>query len=308
VRLLVLIAAALIGCTGSGDDDSLGGEDGGSESSSSGSGRGRAGSGGDDDGDDVGELGARAGRGGAEDAGAPVESDAATMEEPGEEPEPCKPGEVTCIAGSCTRCESGMTAGSGAMTAGTGGTGAAGGTGGSSPLPCLADADDDGTCDEDDACPNASDRDADANGYADACDQVLWSDEVDIDSNLPECALGSEMETWFEVRASNGQIRSVKPAGLLAAGSFSSSIASDATTEVKAASAALMSGADLATKVHARVDAAGNGLFATYKAGSASLNGSTIRRFVFRGSVSETCASNGAYALTGLVRWEIRGY
>lgn len=59
------------------------------------------------------------------------------------------------------------------------------------PPPCP-DADTDGVCDEDDpdACP-LGDADADADGWADACDAVLWEQSVMIASaNLTAGAAG----------------------------------------------------------------------------------------------------------------------
>jgi hypothetical protein len=165
--ILMLVAAVLIGCSGAGDEDSLDSEDGGATRSE---GRGRAGGGGDDDGNDVGKLGARAGRGSVDagvepDAGEPaVEPDSGQAPD-AEDDEPCMPGEFVCIAGSCTACET--VGGSGAA----GSAGAAAGSGGSGAS--CSDGDADGVCDADDQCPGP-DQDADDNGFPDGCDQVLF--------------------------------------------------------------------------------------------------------------------------------------
>ena len=66
---------------------------------------------------------------------------------------------------------------------GTGGNGGTGGTGGTT-APC-ADADDDGVCDDEDACPGGDDAaDADGDGVPDACDNcpdVPNADQADTD-------------------------------------------------------------------------------------------------------------------------------
>lgn len=51
------------------------------------------------------------------------------------------------------------------------------------PAPC-ADDDSDGVCNEVDVCPAGADTDADNNGYADACEQVLWEGSVYLSASV----------------------------------------------------------------------------------------------------------------------------
>ncbi|HMI90094.1 MAG TPA: hypothetical protein VK509_01970, partial [Polyangiales bacterium] len=147
-------------------------------------------------------------------------------------------------------------------------------------------------------------------GYADACDQVLWSDVRSIEFTLQECATGSSLETWLEIYSQiNGQTRNVR-VPLLAAGSFYESIAANASVESRAATSTLMTFADLSTKVRARVEpvSVDGVVFTAHKAGSISINTRTVVRYALRGAIAESCDATGAYKMTGSARWEIRGY
>lgn len=60
----------------------------------------------------------------------------------------------------------------------------------------YADADSDGTPDGCDTCPGKSDSDGDSNGYADACDQVLWAidePQQQLVSGVPFYTVKAEM-------------------------------------------------------------------------------------------------------------------
>lgn len=312
-----MLAAVLIGCSGAADERAFDGVDADSESSKSGRAV-RASS--DERGvDDVGELGAQAGSAADPigDAGVmtvdPIDASAMAAPdapEPSNDGEACMPGEVVCIAGSCTRCATtagaGGTGGSAPPSAGSGGAGAGGaaGSAGSQPPPCDADIDADGVCDDSDVCPGASDADADGNGYADACDKVLWSDQVSIVRDAPVCTSGIALESWLEIHNSfNGHTENVRPDEPYRAGPFSESIAADASTDVKAAVSALKSFDDLSTKTHASFPSQTH-----YHAARASLHGTTITRFVVAGSFAESCLGDGSYKASGSVSWEVRGY
>jgi hypothetical protein len=67
--------------------------------------------------------------------------------------------------------DEGSAGAAGGPAAGSGGAAGAAGA----PVPSCPDADADGTCDDADECPAGSDADADDNGYADACEQPLWT-------------------------------------------------------------------------------------------------------------------------------------
>jgi hypothetical protein len=296
----VLIAAALIGCTGSGDDDSLGGTDGGSESSSSGSGRGRAGSGGDDDGDEVGELGARAGRGGAEDAGAPVESDAATMGEPGEEPEPCKPGEVVCLAGSCTRCE---------LLGGSGGSSGAGGTGGSAgagaPAACDHDADSDGVCDPSDLCPGP-DQDANADGYADGCDQVLAKFELPPSTKTVQDTIRNVRGVFGTLTGSSKVLLDTE---YYATGqTVSLDVSGGAASTIAAADQLRAQAETLSAAICTSVSVGVSGQCWRVSNQYVNLTGKKITRFVLVLETVDIVAAGTETDVRAGGRWEIRGY
>jgi hypothetical protein len=186
MRLALVLAIALLGCSSShgSDPDSLG-DDGNAMPASSARGS-RAQPARDDGSDDVGSVLARRDGGtGPSDAGEPSDptaNDATAEAQAGrgaEMPSCSEPADggtsFVCFAGSCTKCPSGEAGSSGAPTghAGTGGQAALGGS--AAPACPDGDADADGVCDSADACPGGSDGDADHNGYADGCDRLLAS-------------------------------------------------------------------------------------------------------------------------------------
>jgi hypothetical protein len=316
VRLIsTVLAAVLIGCSGAGDEDSFDGVDGGSESSSSKSGRGERALDDDGEGEDVGELGdlgAHAGSGATEpDAGEHPQPDAAPGDddEPDKEPAPCMPGEYICLAGSCTRCASGTDAGT--LAGGTGGSagsaGSAGGAGGATPV-CSSDTDGDGVCDDHDRCPNASDQDANEDGYADACDTVLWADEFDLQSDRPTCDTGHKIRSWIEIKPyANNQVRSLSstlfpPTSVTWVESFPADSTADAIAAVSA-----LDSFDASVSIHTEL-ATTSPLAIHRGARAVDLRSKTVVRLVFLGSFSEACQANGTHVIDQRARWEIRGY
>lgn len=181
----LLLALLVIGC---GDCDDGSGARGGDDPS------------GDEDGfrwPGSGRAGATAalGDGGRErdagaDSGASSSGDAAV-------PAPGADGGVDAGPSTITQPDAGGTGGAtaGAGAGGVGGTVA--GSGGSVADPCGdGDADDDGTPDDCDTCPIGSDDDDNHDGFADLCDQVLWSDSTNTASGGPYTSMRVVLEAW----------------------------------------------------------------------------------------------------------------
>jgi hypothetical protein len=302
MRLALVLAIALLGCSSShGGDPESPADDGDPRTASA---RGSSASKSTDHSDGVGSLR------GTNDAGADQDEESAgsSADVPVDTGHDAEPPNSAAGMGAEETAGSSAAPGAGSSAPMMGAAGAGGSAlpqaGSGSPTIQCSDDDSDGVCDDLDTCPGGSDADADRNGYADGCDQVLAKFQIPKATKTI-----ADVSSRIRISGSLAESMSLFTTSPLTSAGTTSFDVDGGPEYVIAAAARLQSGAaaiSASIEANGSVGVSGQRWFVSNQ--NADMTSKTITRFVLVVDPLELVPNGTKTDVTTGGRWEIRGY